>query len=50
MQKCPESKNSGHLLSLWYIAHTFFSHPDFTVGTGIPPVQPFSWVADCNRR
>ena len=26
--------------------HTFFSHPDYTVGTGITPVQPYTWVAD----
>ena len=28
----------------------FFSHPDFTVGSGISPDQPPKRVADYNRR
>ena len=28
----------------------FFSHPDYTVGPGIPPDQPPKRVADYNRR
>ena len=36
-------------LRLRFYGINFFSHPDFTVGTGITPVQPLSiwqWVAD----
>ena len=43
-KKCPEYKNSGH--NCTNTSRIFFSHPDYTVGTGISPVQPFTWVAD----
>ena len=36
MQKNPRRNTSGGLLQ----NHFFFSHPDFTVGSGISPDQP----------
>ena len=33
-----------------YKRQVFFSHPDYTVGPGIPPDQPPKRVADYNRR
>jgi len=43
--KSPGLKNPGPNIHA-SISYAFFSHPDYTVGTGISPVQPPKRVAD----